>query len=189
MGNCVPSHALGRVSEEFTGEEEFIMVTRSDGKIMEYTPPLLARDLMATYPQHSLVHSENATCLSLSPEQKLVPGQLYRLLLIPNSPSLSKEAVLSEATSTDNGGSTREKRASTRLASSVKCVQNDSGTVRVKMVISKRKLEALLSECSGKEKTVEQVMMQLQCKGKEEQVAKRCCAGWRPSLQSIPEAN
>lgn len=189
MGNCLPSRGSGHVSAHFVGREEFIMVTRSNCKIMEFTAPLVVKDPISAYPQHLVVHSQDAKCRSLSPNQKLLPGQLYRLLLIPNSPSLSKEAVISEATSTDNGGITREKRASTRLASSVKCVQNDSGTVRVKMVISKRKLEALLSECSGKEKSVEQVMMQLQCKGKEEQVAKRCCAGWRPSLQSIPEAN
>jgi len=189
MGNCHPSHGSGRVSEEFTGEEEFIVVTRSDGKIMEYTPPLLVRDLMAAYPQHSLVHSEDATCLSLSPDKKLVPGQPYRLLRTPNSPSLSKNAVLSEAESIDNGRISRERRVSTRVLSSVKNVQNGSRIIRVKTVISKRELEALLSECSKEKKSVEQVMIQLQCKAKEEQVAKRCSTGWRPSLQSIPEAN
>jgi hypothetical protein len=186
MGNCLPSHGSGRLSADFMRREEFIVVTRSDGKMMEYTAPLLVRDLMAAYPQHSLVHSEDATCRSLSPDKKLLPGQLYRLLLVPNSPSLSKDAVLSEAKSIDNGRISRKSRASTRPPSSVKCVQNGSSIMRVKIVIPKRELQALLSDKS--------LLLQRQCKAqyvKEDYVTARKCSNdrWRPSLESIPEVN
>lgn len=172
------------------------MVMRSDGKIMEYTPPLLVRDLMAVYPQHSVFHSEDATCRPLSPDQTLVPGQLYRLLIIPDLPSLSKDAVISEATSIDNGrieGRTSSERpASTRPPPSVTCVENSSGIIRVKMVMSKRELEALLSHGSIKEKPF---LPDLQCKAhyvKEDYViTRRRCGnyGWKASLESIPEVN
>jgi len=172
------------------------MVTKSDGKIMEFMAPLLVRDLMAAYPQHSLVHSEDATCSrSLSPDKKLVPGQLYRLLLIPNSPSLSKDAVLTEAKSIYNSSLerriSREKLASTRPPPSRKSAQNGSGIIRVKMVISKQELEAMLSDRSVKEKSL---LLHLQRKVqyvKEDHVATRRCsnAGWRPSLESILEVN
>jgi len=191
MGKCLPSHRSGSVSAELMASEDFIMVMRSDGKIMEFTVPLLVRDLIAAYPQHSVVHSEDGTCRSLSPDKKLVPGQLYRLLLIPKSPSLSKDVVLSESKIINNsrleGRISRERRASTRLPSSVQSLQNGSGIIRVKMVISKKELEAFLSECSKNDKSVEEGLIQLQCKAKEGYVAKRSSGRWRPLLQSIAE--
>jgi len=195
MGNCAASHGSGKLSADFIGGEETIMVMRSDGKIMEYTPPLLVRDLMAAYPQHSVVHSEDATCRPLSPDQTLVPGQLYRLLIIPDLPSLSKDGVISEATSIDNGRFrgrvSSESRASTRPPSSVKYAEKGSGIIRVKMVISKRELQALLSHPSTKEKPL---LGERQCKTeyvKEDYVARRRGVndGWRPSLESILEVN
>ncbi|MCY6488349.1 hypothetical protein, partial [Actinobacillus pleuropneumoniae] len=62
---------------------------------MEYTAPLVIRDLMAAYPQYSIVHSKDTTWHPLSPNQKLVPRQLYWLLVIPNYFSLSKDTALS----------------------------------------------------------------------------------------------
>lgn len=193
MGNCVASHGSERVSAESMDREEFVMVTRSDGKIMEYTPPVLVRDLMAAYPQHSVVHSEDATCCPLSQDKKLmVPGQLYRLLVNPNLPSLSKEAVLSEAKSIENGRISRERRASTGPPSSVKSEEDGSGIMTVKMVISKRELEALLSDRSMKENSL---LLQLQSKAQyvqEDYIGRRrYCSndGWRPLLESIPEVN
>lgn len=124
MGNCLPSRGYGHVSAHLVGREEFIMVTRSDGKIMEFTAPLVVKDLISAYPQHSVVHSQDEKFRSLSPNQKLVPGQLYRLLLIPNSPS------------------------------SLTRTQNGSGIMRVHMVISEQELQALLSDPCTKEKSL-----------------------------------
>nr|ADE77477.1 unknown [Picea sitchensis] len=193
MGNCMPSHGSGRVSAELISREKFTMVTRPDGKIMEYTAPLLVRDLMAAYPQHSVVHSKDPTCRSLSPDEKLVSGQLYSLLLIPNSPPpLPKDGVLSEAKSIDNGrfeGTVSGERcSSTRPPSSVKCVENGGGVIRVKMVISKRELEAFLSDRSMKEKS--SLLPRLQSKMAKEDygATRKCCSrGWRPLLEDIPE--
>lgn len=174
------------------GREEFILVMRSDGKIIEYMPPLVVRDLMAAYPQHSVVHSEDAKGCFLSADKKLVPGQLYRLRLIPDSPSLSKDAILSEAKSAHNrsldDSISSERRASSQPPSSV---QNGRGFIRVKMVMSKRELDALLSDRSMNEKSL---FSRLQCKvqnSKEDYLATRRWSndGWRPSLESIPEIN
>lgn len=193
MGNCLTSHESEMLSPDFMGREKFILVMRSDGKIMEYMPPILVRDLMAAYPQHSVVHSEDATCHFLAADKKLVPGQLYRVLRNPKAPSLSKlDAVLSEAKSAHNGSLedkiSSERRANNQAHSSVKSVQNGSGFITVKMVISKRELDALLSDRSMNEKSI-------LCKAgqyaKKEYVANRRCNddGWRPSLESIPEVN
>jgi len=195
MGNHLQCYGPGRLSADFTGPEEFIMVMRPDGKVMEFTAPLLVGDLMAAYPQHSVVHSEDAACRSVSPENKLVPGQLYRLLFIPKSPSLSKNVVLSEAKSIYNSSLERrigrEKLASTRPPPSRKSAQNGSGIIRVKMVITKRELEAMLSDRCIKEKSL---LFHLERKTqniKENYVATRRCSndGWRPSLESILEVN
>ena len=190
----------GKVSAELTGDE-LIMVMKMDGKIMEFTAPLLVSDLTAAYPQHSLVHSGDL-CRSLSPEYKLLPGQLY-CLLIPNSPyHVSKnndinpeEAILSEPKSIDNGSCegrliSRESQEKYNALSSLKCMQNGSGIIRVKMVISKQELDALLAECYMKDKSMERLLLQLECKAqnvKEDYVARRCNGVWRPSLESIPE--
>lgn len=193
MGNCLPSRGFGNLSAHLMGREELIMVMKSDGKKMEIMAPLVVRDLMAAYPQHSVVHSKDAKCRSLSPDEKLVPRQLYRLLIMPNySPSLSKDAVLAEAKTIDNGRINRERRASTGPASSFKCVQNGSGILRVKMVITKRELEALLSDdYCVKDKPL---LLQRECKAeyvKEDYVTRSSHSndGWRPSLESIREVN
>jgi len=195
MGNSLQCYGSGRLSADFMGPEELIMVTRSDGKIMEFTAPFLVRDLMAAYPQHSVAHSKDAACRCLSPDKKLVPGQLYRLLLIPKSPSLSKDADISGAksiynNSLDQGRISREWHATTRPPSSRKSVQNGSGIIRVKMVISKEELAAMLSDRSVKEKSL---LLHLQRKAqyvKEDYVTTRCIDDrWRPSLESILEVN
>lgn len=191
MGNCAASHGSGKLSADFIGGKEFIMVMRSDGKIMEYTPPLLVTDLMAAFPQYSVVHSEDATGRPLSPDQTLVPGHLYRLLIIPDLPSFSRDAVLSEVKSIDNdrfeGTISSERRASTRPPPSVKYVENGSGIIRVKMVVSKRELQELLSHPSRKEKSF---LPQLMLRGEDDVTRGRGVNdGWRPSLESIPEVN
>lgn len=196
MGNCMRSGSA-RVSAKLT-DDELIMVMRMDGKIMEFTAPFLVSDLTAAYPRHSLVHSGDL-CRPLSPDYKLHPGQLYCLRPIPNSPSQvsenNKDTVLSDPESIDNGGcegGMSGERQENTAPSSGKPVQNGSGFTRVKMVISKQELEALLSDCSMKEKSVEQVWVQLQSKAqnvKEDYAAKRCNGVWRPSLERIPEIN
>lgn len=180
MGNCLTSHESEMLSPDFMGREKFILVMRSDGKIMEYMPPILVRDLMAAYPQHSVVHSEDATCHFLAADKKLVPGQLYRVLRNPNSPSLSEDAFLSAAKSAHNGsfkdGISSERRGSTRPPSSLKSAQIDRGFIRVKMVMSKRELEALLSDRPMKENSL---LVRLQCKAryvKEDYIATRRCS-------------
>lgn len=188
----------GRVSANLT-EDELIMVLRMDGKIMEFTAPFLVSDLTAAYPRYSLVHSGDL-CRCLPRDYKLLPGQLYCLLPIPNSHSQvsendnsQRDAVLSESKGIDNGsceGTINGGNQENTAPSAGKPVQNGSSIIRVKMVISKQELEALLSVPSIKETSVEQTRLQLESKAqhvKEDYAAKRCEGLWRPSLESIPE--
>lgn len=187
-------------SAKLTGDE-LIMVMKIDGKIMEFTVPILVGDLTALYPGHSVVHSGDL-CRCLSPDFKLLPGQLYCLPPFPNSPSQvsnnnnhQEDAVLSEPKAIDNGsceGTIGGERHENTAPSSAKPVQNGRGIIRVKIVISKQELETLLSDLSMKEKSMEQLWLDLQPNAqdiKEDYAVKRCDSLWRPSLDSIPEVN
>ena len=69
-------------------------------------------------------------------------------------------------------------------------MQNGNSIIRVKIVISKQELEALLSDRSINETSMEQTLLQLHSNAenaKEDYAAKRCEGLWRPSLESIPE--
>lgn len=94
----------------------------------------------------SLMHSGDL-CRCLPPDYKLLPGQLYCLLPIPNSHSQiwkndnsQRDAVLSESKGIDNGicdGRINRGRQENTAPSSGKPVQNGNSIIRVKIVISK----------------------------------------------------
>lgn len=85
---------------------------------------------------------------------------------------------------------------------SVKWLQDGSGKMRVKLVISKRELQAFLLDRSSKENSLQHVLLlQRPCKVAKEHyfatrrcnsgiATKRCNSGrWKPSLGDIPELN
>ncbi|GLJ31758.1 hypothetical protein SUGI_0638820 [Cryptomeria japonica] len=168
MGNCIQS----RVCAE-TGDQ-IIKVMRMDGTILEYIPPLLVRDLLMEgdyQKDHMLVHSENAD-LALPHDHKLEGGNLYHLI-----PSHIKDHKAFSAQNDRAHGTGKEA-----------AVQVENG-IRLKIVVSKQELKALLSDGCGKEKLVEQLLLKQLQSSIQQQDFDVASRRWRPSLEKIPEIN
>jgi hypothetical protein len=70
-------------------------------------------------------------------------------------------------------------------AASVLQVKAPAGTVRVKLVISKRELKKMLDKEGMSLGDVVSLMRKEESDREQEEY---CCGGWRPALESIPEA-
>ncbi|KAH9322889.1 hypothetical protein KI387_017528, partial [Taxus chinensis] len=160
MGNCMQSRV--RVCVE-TGDQ-VIKVMRMDGKMLEYNPPLLVGDLLIENGNHMVVHSQNLSD-ALPHDHKLEGGHLY--YLIPMEADKNGGGTVTVEDLGPSGGA-------------------DNG-LRLKIVVSKEQLKALLSDGFLKEKLMEQLLLrQLQSRAQQEEsdVSNR---RWTPSLEKIPE--
>uniref|UniRef100_A0A0C9S0T8 TSA: Wollemia nobilis Ref_Wollemi_Transcript_28859_610 transcribed RNA sequence n=1 Tax=Wollemia nobilis TaxID=56998 RepID=A0A0C9S0T8_9CONI len=169
MGNCM-QRGCARVSKEM--EDQLIRITEVDGKIMEYKAPLLVKDLLMNYEGHDVTVNSDAVCNNLCPDDELSPGRLYSL--VPKGRTYEK---------TESGQA---------LKTETKTEEETSKTMRVKVVITKQQLAELLASNKGTtlEELVRHVQSQYQCQPtlSRSDFDKSNCSGWRPSLESIPEA-
>lgn len=178
MGNCLQS-GRAKLSNEI--DEQLIKIKKADGKILECKAPLSVKDLLMDYDCHAVVNTEKS-CHQLSPEYELLPGHIY--FLVP--------AVVS---SNDGDIIFNEKGQEGPLKPpGDKVLLDKNGAVRVKIVITKRQLEEMLSKSFSNGKTsIEDMIVQLQSKSQliepisEDPSVKTRYSGWRPSLESISE--
>jgi len=177
MGNCLQTERGEILSSEIE-EKKFIKIKKFDGKILEYRAPLFVKELLRDYEGHAVVNCETS-CQQLSPGYQLLPGEIY--YLIPNKSSYI---------SSKEGGQERPLKP----ASDIKEVSEKNGVVRLKMVITKRQLEEMLSKSiSNKKTSIEDMIVELQSKSQsiepthEDPSVKPIYSGWRPSLESISE--
>jgi hypothetical protein len=73
----------------------FVRVMRSDGEILEFEEPVIAKQLMKVYPGHLVVHcspvtnkaglGERSKVSMLRSDETLEPGQTYCLLKVPTT--------------------------------------------------------------------------------------------------------
>jgi hypothetical protein len=70
-------------------------------------------------------------------------------------------------------------------AASVLQVKAPAGTVRVKLVISKRELKKMLDK---EGMSLGDVVSLMRKEASDREQEEYCCGGWRPALESIPEA-
>lgn len=186
MGNCLQ---LGRgilLSREI--EEQLIKIKKVDGKILEYRAHLFVKDLLMDYDGHAVVNCESS-CHQLSPEYELLPGQIY--FLVPN------KTACTDVSSNDGGISFNQKgqEGVPLKPADDKVVSEKNGVVRLKIVITKRQLEEMLSKSMSNKKTsIEDMIVEFQSKSQIMEPAredpasvKPTYSGWRPSLESISE--
>jgi hypothetical protein len=181
MGNCLQS---GRVILSRKIEEQFIKIKKVDGKILEYRAPLFVKDLLMDNDGHAVVNCETS-CHQLSPEYELLPGQIY--FLVPNNSS--------GVSSNDGGEKINQKGQEGALKpAGDKELLEKNGVIRVKIVITKRQLEEMLSKSiSNRKISIEDMMIEFQSKSqlkesaREDPSVKPVYSGWRPSLESISE--
>ncbi|TKY74028.1 hypothetical protein E2542_SST02787 [Spatholobus suberectus] len=117
MGNCL---ALCEPSSgSCTAKKvKVVRVAKPDGKILEFSTPILVKDILTNYPAYGVGVSKKVT-EPLSPHHELKAGRLYYLL-----PSLHSPPNLTSLRNGDTGG----------------------GTKRIKVIITKQQLQQLVTK-------------------------------------------
>jgi len=192
MGNCMQSLAGDFFNERTV---EFIRVMRADGKVLEFRSPVSVDDLLNGHEGYSVVHPDTVQ-EPLRPDYKLVPGELYYLLPAQaNDASCLKEhpisipiESMSDISKSEGEDDSRSEYASehgrTKVVSAVK---NGNGAVRMKVVITKQQLAALLAkDPTSKISALESLMVRLPEVARDSTSSPRNC-GWRPALERIAE--
>nr|GLL36413.1 uncharacterized protein LOC109181110 [Ipomoea trifida]GMD41479.1 uncharacterized protein LOC109181110 [Ipomoea batatas] len=148
-----------------------IRVMKTDGKILEYKAPMKVYQVLSEFANHAISDSLPVV-QHLRADTEMVGGRLYYLLPLPvPRPKPAKKKV--------------------KFADQVEeADQQGTGVVRVKIIISKQELQALLSK---DQISVDDMVRHLQ-KEKSSNELNRCaadeeanCKGWKPMLGSIPE--
>ncbi|KAK7284859.1 hypothetical protein RJT34_19612 [Clitoria ternatea] len=162
MGNCL-------VVRE--NENNVVRVMKTDGKILEYKTPIKVEEVLVEFSGHAV--SESVPVMQyLEPNTKLLSGQLYYLVpLPPPSPKACKKV---------------------RFANPEVQDVHISKVVRIKLVISKQELEEMMQ--NGGFSVSKMLSLVHDEKGKDgEDLSQKSDddvpQGWKPALESIPEAN
>ncbi|KAL7247817.1 hypothetical protein ACSBR2_002682 [Camellia fascicularis] len=169
MGNCLVMQ-----------EKLIIKVMKTDGKVLEYKAPLKAHQVLSDFAGHA-ISGTLPVLRHLHPDDNMAGGHLYYLLPLPSPPPAVAE----------------KKRV--RFANPEVEVGQESGVVRIKLVISKQELEVMLRK--GGFSIDEMVYDQLKRKQislddqKDHEFDDHVVDdddhddGWKPVLESIPEVN
>ncbi|KAK4281657.1 hypothetical protein QN277_013122 [Acacia crassicarpa] len=149
--------------------DNVVQVMKTDGEILEYKSPILVHQVLKEFSGHAI--SESVPVLRrLQPNTKLLADHLY--YLVPPSQEPAKKKV--------------------RFADpEVQDSQESSSVVRIKVVISKQELQAMLNKGGI---SVNNVNMLSLLPGEpvtesEDKSHKKNegLQGWKPALESIPE--
>ncbi|KAK6126396.1 hypothetical protein DH2020_039846 [Rehmannia glutinosa] len=134
-------------------QEKIVRVMKTDGKILEYKSPIKVHQVLSEFPHHA-ISDKLPVIKHLHPNTEMLQGHLYYLLPLPVPPQ-------PDVLELGDGG--------------------ENGVVRIKVVISKQELQAILSNGGV---SVDDVISKVQ--KKDDLVISK---GWSPTLESIPEVN
>lgn len=155
MGNC------------FALQGKVVRVIKKDGKVLEYRTPLRVHQVLADFHgQHAVSETIPATEY-LQQDARLTAGRSYYLLSLEEARSKNKTKKVRFSDQVEMKGG------------------NGDSAVRVKLVISRRKLQEMLEEgaVSVDHEAVSRV------KGVYADWECDPPKGWNPVLKSIPEGN
>ncbi|CAK9146501.1 unnamed protein product [Ilex paraguariensis] len=161
MGNCF---ALCKTIKNFCAgasaskHQKVLQVVKMDGKIFEFTEPIVVKDLLVNFVGLGVGASKKAS-QHLPPSYELMLGNVYYLLPLVGT----VQTTVSPA-----GVSPPDKR------------EQEGSVKRIKVVITKQQLQELLS----KQISVQTVLSGLE---KKTQLSGDSSISWRPNLESIPE--
>ncbi|KAJ6418877.1 hypothetical protein OIU84_002116 [Salix udensis] len=158
MGNClalcVRPPFIGscvRVAEARHGR--VLQVVKTDGKVLEFNTPILVRDILANFSGAGIGLAREGIEHHLPPGYELKLGNVYYIL--PSAP------VISPVVDGED--------------------QASGGVKRIKVVITKKQLQHLLT----KEISVEEVLLGLEQKSSSLDSPRN----WKPNLEPIPEGS
>ncbi|KAM3341421.1 hypothetical protein P3S68_029056 [Capsicum galapagoense] len=153
-------------------QEKVVKVIKTDEKILEYKAPIKVHQILSQFPNHVISNSLQIIDQNLLPNDDMLGGKIYYLLpILPRKPAVKKK---------------------------VKFADDSKNVVRIKIVISKKELEALLMSNEGGLIAVDHIANHsvkkehviandiLQCSVVEDNSIDRS-KGWKPVLDNIPE--
>lgn len=177
MGNCL------------VVQENVVRVMKTDGKILEYRTPIRVEEVLVEFSGHAVSDSQTGL-RHLQPNTKLLSGQLYYLVPLPQTPTPTAAPPSPKA------------RKKVRFANpEIQDVQktsssSSSSVVRIKLVISKHELQRMLLQNGGNISVDKMLYLVHGEKGIEDgedllsqKTSDDGSLGWKPALDSIPEIN
>jgi hypothetical protein len=147
-------------------QQKMVKIVRTDdGGVLAYKAPIKVHQVLSEFPGHAV--SDNLPVLRhLKPETKLVSNQVYHLVPLPlPSPKVGKKKKV-------------------RFASPEGEAVEESGVMRIKLVITKKDLQEMLAK--GVVSIDDMVADQLQ---RYHGADDNCKQYWNPGLESIAEVN
>ncbi|XP_009607129.1 uncharacterized protein LOC107773578 [Nicotiana tabacum] len=140
MGNCIVL------------QEKVVKVMKTDGKILEYKAPIKVYQVLSQFGGQYAISESLSVIQNLLPNSNMLAGQLYYLLpILPVPPPkiAKKKKVVKFAKEVVDQEEAKKQIRTTEA-------------VRIKLVISKKELQALLSSTEGGLITVNDIVNRLQ---------------------------
>ncbi|XP_060206260.1 uncharacterized protein LOC132633851 [Lycium barbarum] len=159
MGNCIVL------------QEKVVKVMKTDGKILEYKAPIKVHQVLSQYSGHVISNSLQVIDQNLQPDDDMLGGRIYYLLpILPPKPATKKKVKFADDQLVED-----------------KTKQNTE-VVRIKLVITKKELQALLMSVEGGLITVDHIPHRtndIKSSVIEDNTDRG--KGWKPVLDDIPE--
>lgn len=162
MGNCLVL------------QEKVVRVMKPDGKILEYKSPIKVHQVLSKFSHHA-ISDKLPVVKHLHPDTEMVQGHLYYMLPLPVPIKTTKMT---------------KKKKTVRFSDDVRKYDDQgeaaTGVVRIKVVISKKELQAMLSKGGI---SVDDMISKVKKEegNRDDDVISR--GSWSPALESIPEVN
>ena len=152
-------------------QDKVIKIRKTDGKILTYKAPMEVHQILSEFPGHAI--SDTLPVLRhLKPDTKLLGNHEYYLLPLPlSSPKVGKKKTV-------------------RFANPEEEAVQESGVVRIKLVITKKELQEMIQKgVVAVDEMVSQLHIKKGIDSADEFTADDDIKGWKPDLESIPEVN
>ncbi|KAL4626616.1 hypothetical protein ACB092_05G110000 [Castanea dentata] len=152
-------------------QDKVIKIRKTDGKILTYKAPMKVHQILSEFPGHAI--SDTLPVLRhLKPDTKLLRNHVYYLLPLPlSSPKVGKKKTV-------------------RFANPEEEAVQESGVVRIKLVITKKELQEMIQKgVVAVDEMVSQLHIKKGIDSADEFTADDDSKGWKPDLESIPEVN
>ncbi|CAK9179164.1 unnamed protein product [Ilex paraguariensis] len=159
MGNCLVL------------QDKVITVMKTDGKILEYKAPMKVHQVMSEFTGHA-ISDTLPVVRHLPPDADMLGSHTYYLPPLPAPPEKFNKKMI-------------------RFSNALIEAGQETRVVRIKLVISKQELEMMLRKGGA---SADGMVSQLRQKHSANGLLKsegdsQGCKGWKPVLESIPEAN
>ncbi|TMW81908.1 hypothetical protein EJD97_007421 [Solanum chilense] len=179
MGNCIVL------------QEQVVKVMKTDGKILEYKAPIKVHQILSQFSNHVISNSHQVIEKQhLQPNDDLLGGQIYYLLpSLPKPKSAKKKVKFANDDQLVNDEKVKcanDHQVELLEANHDHHHHQKKEVIRVKIVISKKELQELLSSSEGGIIKVDDMIKSTTIvEGSTITNGK----GWKPILDIIPEIN